>query len=181
MRNFLQMFRLSLAAAAAAIIVVIAMQTNLAYGHFFGAAKDVDGYQVIFAPSPSTTVAGSNSTLLNFSILKDGVNINNIHSALAITNRSGAIVDQIAYRPYEFSDITIPYAFERPGDYAVALHTRIAGDEKYQADALVASFDISVTDPNQLVPFDELMLFYVTPAAAVIVGIAIYLHSKKKL
>jgi hypothetical protein len=38
-----------------------------------------------------------------------------------------------------------------------------------------------VADPNQLVPFDELMLFYVTPAAAVIVGIAIYLHSKKKL
>lgn len=183
MRNFLQMFRLSLAAAAAAaIIVVIAMQANLAYGHFFGAAKDVDGYQVIFAPIPSTPVAGSNSTLLNFSILKDGVNIYNIHSALAITNRSGgAIVDQIAYKPYEFSDITIPYAFERPGDYAIALYTRIAGDEKYQADPLVASFDISIADPNQLVPFDELMLFYVTPAAAVIVGIAIYLHSKKKL
>lgn len=177
---FVQMFRLSLAVAAA-IIVVIAMQTNLAYGHFFGAAKDVDGYQVIFSPSPSTPVAGSNSTLLNFSVLKDGINIYNIHSAVAITNRSGAIVDQIAYRPYEFSDITIPYAFERPGDYAVALHTRIAGDEKYQADALVASFDISVADPNQLVPFDELMLFYVTPALVVITGIAIYLHSKKKL
>jgi hypothetical protein len=37
---FVQMFRLPLAAAVA-IIVVIAMQANLAYGHFFGAAKDV--------------------------------------------------------------------------------------------------------------------------------------------
>ena len=53
------------------------------------------------------------------------------------------------------------------------------GDEKYQASPLVASADISVG--NGSIPFEELMLLYVTPAAAVIAGIVIYLHSKNKI
>jgi hypothetical protein len=93
--------------------------------------------------------------------------------------QSGDIVGQVPYKFQEFSDINIPYNFNNTGDYVVTLQTRIAGDEKYQDRPLVASFDISVG--NQLIPFDELMLFYVTPATAVVAGIAIYLHSKKKL
>ena len=61
------------------------------------------------------------------------------------------------------------------------MRTRVADDEKYQAQPLVASFDLSVQDPNQLIPFDELMLFYVTPGAAATAGIVVYLHSKKKI
>jgi hypothetical protein len=93
--------------------------------------------------------------------------------------QSGDIIGQIPYRFQEFSDITIPYTFNDTGTYVVTLQTRIAGDEKYQDDPLVASFDVSVG--NQFIPFDELMLFYVAPATAAIAGIAIYLHSKKKL
>jgi hypothetical protein len=160
------------------LVVVAAAQAGLAYGHFFGATKDVDGYQVIFAPNPSAPAPGENSTL-NFTVLENNDNIYNIHAAVVITEKqSGDIVDQIPYRFYEFSDITVPYTFQNAGDYVVTLQTRITGDEKYQASPLVASFDISVG--NQA-PFDELMLFYVTPAAVAIAGIAIYLHSKKKL
>lgn len=170
------MIRLLLLAALA----FAATQSNLAYGHFFGATQDVDGYQVVFAPYPSNPTAGSNSSLLNFSVLENGDNIYNIHSAVVVTDRqSGDVVGQVAYRLYEFSDITIPYTFEDTGRYVVTLQTRIIGDEKYQADPLVASFDISVG--NQFIPFDELMLFYVTPAAIAIAGITIYLHSKKKI
>jgi hypothetical protein len=93
--------------------------------------------------------------------------------------QSGDIVGQVPYKIQEFSDITIPYDFNDTGDYVVTLQTRIAGDEKYQDTPLVASFDISVG--NQLIPFDELMLFYVAPATAAVAGIAIYLHSKKRL
>jgi hypothetical protein len=94
--------------------------------------------------------------------------------------QSGDIIGQIPYRFQEFSDITIPYSFNDTGNYVVTLQTMIAGDEKYQEDPLVASFDISVG--NEFMPFDELMLlFYVAPATAAIAGIAIYLHSKKKL
>jgi hypothetical protein len=159
-----------------AVLVAFAVQSGLAYGHFFGATKNVDRFQIVFAPFPQNPVPGDNSTL-NFSILENNSNIYNIHAAVVIA-KSGNIVDQIPYRPYEFSDITIPYSFNDTGDYVVTLYTRIIGDEKYQASPLEASFDIYVG--NQ-VPFDELMLFYVTPAAVAIAGIAIYLRSKKRL
>jgi hypothetical protein len=94
---------------------------------------------------------------------------------------SQTIVDQIPYKLYEFSDITIPYTFENPVDHAVTLQTRITGDEKYQATPLVASFDIAVADPNNLIPFDELMVFYVTPVTLVVTGAMIYLHLKGKI
>jgi len=162
------------------MLVAATTQAGLAYGHFFGATQNIDKYEVLFAPYPSTPIAGSNSTLLNFSVLENSTNIYNIHSAVVINDKeSGSIVDQIPYRLYEFSDITIPYTFDSTGSYVVTLQTRITGDEKYQTSPLVASFDISVG--NQFIPFDELMLFYVTPAAVAIAGISIYLHSKKKL
>ena len=164
------------------VIALCIVATNAAYAHFFGATKTIDSYQVIFQPTPSLPVAGDNSTQLNFSVLQNGSNIYNAYFALVISEKSsGAPVEQFSYRQYEFSDITIPYTFQSPGDYTVELRTRITDDEKYQAEPLVTSFDLSVQDPNQLVPFDELMLFYVTPGAAAIAGIVVYLHSKKKI
>ncbi|MDQ3851913.1 MAG: hypothetical protein M3251_05735 [Thermoproteota archaeon] len=162
------------------ICILLIIQTGVAYGHFFGATKNIDNYQIIFAPNPSTPIAGDNSTSLNFSILENNSNIYNIHAAMVVTEKqSGNVIAQLPYKFQEFSDITIPYTFNDTGNYAVTLQTRIPGDEKYQDSPLVASFDISVG--NQLIPFDELMLFYVTPATVAIAGIVIYLHSKKKL
>ena len=161
-------------------ICIFVIQTEVAYGHFFGATKNIDNYQVVFAPNPSTPIAGDNSTSLNFSVLENNSNIYSIYAAMVVTEKqSGDIIAQMPYKFQEFSDITIPYTFNDTGTYVVTLQTRIAGDEKYQNNPLVASFDISVG--NQLIPFDELMLFYVTPATVVIAGIVIYLHSKKKL
>ena len=160
-------------------IIFVVIQTGVAYGHFFGATKNIDNYQVIFSPSPSTPIAGDNSTSLNFSVLENNANIYNIYAALVVTEKQSAdIIGQVPYKFEEFSDITIPYTFNDTGTYVVTLQTRIVGDEKYQDSPMVASFDISVG--NQSIPFDELMLFYVTPATAAIAGIAIYLHSKKK-
>ena len=161
-------------------IIFVVIQTGVAYGHFFGATKNIDNYQVIFSPSPSTPIAGDNSTSLNFSVLENNANIYNIYAALVVTEKQSAdIIGQVPYKFEEFSDITIPYTFNDTGTYVVTLQTRIVGDEKYQDSPMVASFDISVG--NQLIPFDELMLFYVTPATVAIAGIVIYLHSKKKL
>ena len=163
-----------------AICIIVIIQTGVAYGHFFGATKNIDNYQIIFAPSPSTPITGDNSTSLNFSVLENNSNIYNIYAAMVVTEKqSGDIIGQIPYRFQEFSDITIPYTFNDTGTYVVTLQTRIAGDEKYQDNPLVASFDVSVG--NQFILFDELMLFYVAPATVAIAGIAIYLHSKKKL
>lgn len=165
-----------------ALSAAMAVQNNRAYAHFFGGKTvSIDNYQVVFLPSPSSPYPG-NSTSLNFSVLENNTNIYNIHSALIITEkRSGKIVEQIPYKLYEFSDITIPYTFQNATDYSVMLQTRITGDEKYQAEPLVASFNISIIDPRLLIPFDDLMLFYVTPAAVAVAGIAIYLDLRKKL
>ena len=163
-----------------AIFCIIASQIGVAYGHYFGATKNIDNYQVIFSPYPSTPITGDNSTSLNFSVLQNNTNIYNIYAALQVTDKkSGHVIGQVPYKLYEFSDISIPYRFNETGDYVVTLQTRITGDEKYQASPLVASFDIPVS--NQLIPFDELMLYYVTPTAVAIAGISIYLHFKKKL
>jgi hypothetical protein len=162
------------------ICIIFLSQIGPAYGHFFGATKNIDNYQVVFSPSPSIPIVGDNSTSLNFSVLENNTNIYNIYSALVVTDKqSGDIVGQVPYKFQEFSDINIPYNFNHTGDYVVTLQTRIAGDQKYQDSPLVASFDISAG--NQLIPFDELMMFYVAPATAVVAGLAIYLHSKKRL
>jgi len=159
---------------------VFSGDTEITHAHFFGATKNIDNYQVIFAPRPNTPVAGDNSTSLNFSVLENNANIYNLYVAMVVTDKqSGDIIAQIPYRFQEFSDITFPYVFNETGTYEVTLQTRIPGDENYQNMPLVASFDISIGD--QSIPFDELMLFYVTPATAAIAGIAIYLHSKKKI
>ena len=160
-------------------LAIVAVQVNIAYGHYFGATQDIDNYQVVFSPYPATPVAGSNSTQLNFSILENNTNIYNVYSAAVIKDKSGKTIDQVPYRLYEFSDISIPYTFNNTGDYVVTLETRVAGDAKYQNSPLVASFNLSVG--NGLIPLDELMLFYITPGAAAVAGIAVYLHVKKKL
>jgi hypothetical protein len=165
------------------LAIFVSMQMNLAYGHFFGSTMNIDNYQVVFSPYPSGPVAGDNSTRLNFSVLDNNTNnLYNTYSAVVIKEKqSGNITDQVPYKLYEFSDISIQYTFPHPGDYVVTLQTRIQDDPKYQASPLVADFPITALDPHQVIPFDELMLFYVTPAAAVIAGLAVYLHSKKKL
>jgi hypothetical protein len=43
------------------------------------------------------------------------------------------------------------------------LKSRINGDPNYQDISLIASFDISVTDIHKVIPFGQLMLYYVTP------------------
>src|SRR5918998_600966 len=92
------------------IIVLVAVvfdgQSEVTYGHFFGATKTTGNYQVIFAPSPSTPIAGDNSTSLNFSILQNNANIYNVYVAMIVTEKqSGDIIGHMPYRFHEFSDI----------------------------------------------------------------------------
>lgn len=162
--------------ALAAGLLLLAAPT--AYAHFFGATWDIDGFQVVFQPFPSAPVIGTNSTL-NFSVLQNGTNIYNVYSAVTVTDRDGRLVFQDPYRLYEISDITVPYRFEDAGKYVVTVQTRITGHEKYSAQPLAASFDVEASPPG--LPFDELLLYYATPAAAAMAGIAIYLHSRNRL
>src|SRR3712207_3515487 len=60
-----------------------------AYAHFFGGETiTIDGYQIVFLPSPSPPTIGDNSTTLNFSVLQNNTNIFDIHSAVVITEKN---------------------------------------------------------------------------------------------
>ncbi len=152
-------------------------------GHFFGTTKNIGNYQIVFAPYPSLPFAGDNSTLLNFSILdKDNQNVNNIFASVSIKNKlNDSTVQNFPFRFYEFSDITFPYTFKEIGDYQVSLLVRINGDPTYSQTPISADFDISATNPNQVIPTQELITYYVVPALAVIAVIVIYLRHKNKI
>jgi hypothetical protein len=159
-------------------LVLLFFAAKPADAHFFGAAKEIDGYQVIFAPYPENPAIGEDSTL-NFSVLEGGANLFNVHAAVKVQDSStGELVLQEPYRQYEISDITVPYVFAQAGDYTVTIETRIPEHEKYQSQPLVATFDISVFSGP---PLDELLIYYVAPATAAAAGIVVYLHSKKMI
>lgn len=156
---------------------------QIIFAHFFGATKNIGDYQIVFAPYPALPLAGDNSTLLNFSILdKDNHNVNNIFASLIIKNKiNGSIVQNFPFKFYEFSDITFPYTFKEIGDYRVSLLIKINGDPTYSQTPISVDFDISATNPNQIIPTDELIIYYAMPALAVIAGIVVYLRRKNKI
>ena len=151
--------------------------------HFFGATKTVNGYQIVFQPAPSVPLAGDNSTLLNFSVLdKDNQNVNNIFASLIIKEKnSGDVLKIFPFKFYEFSDLTFPFTFKKIGDYVLSLQAKINGDPIYGDNPLSVDFDLSAGNPNQIIPFDELITYYVIPASIVILAIAIYLKRKNKI
>ncbi|MGH9951865.1 MAG: hypothetical protein ACRD5J_09585 [Nitrososphaeraceae archaeon] len=154
---------------------------NLAYGHFFGDNKTIDGFRVVFLPFPPGPTAGENATL-NFSVLdEENSNINNIFSALIIKEKeSNRVVEQIPYKRYEFSDFSIPYKFGNNTNYVVTLETRVMGDPKYQAKPIVASFDLSVGDLTSII-YRNLMIYFVTPASLLVaVCCVVVLYRRKR-
>jgi hypothetical protein len=152
-------------------------------GHFFGTTKNIGDYQIVFAPYPALPFAGDNSTLLNFSILDiDNLNVNNIFASLIVKNKlNGSIIQEFPFKFYEFSDITFPYTFKEIGDYQVSLLVKINGDPTYSQTPISADFDISAANPNQVIPTNELITYYVVPALAVIAVIVVYLRHKNKI
>ena len=159
------------------------ISTQFTSGHFFGTTRNIGNYQIIFAPYPSLPFAGDNSTLLNFSILdKDNQNLNNISASLLIkTKENGSAIQNIPFRFYEFSDITIPYTFKEIGVYQVSLSVKIPDDPEFSQIPISADFEISATDPNQIIPTNELILYYLVPALAVIAIIVVFLRRKNKI
>ena len=108
--------------------------------------------------------------------------MNNIFASLLIKNKeNGSIITDNPFKFYEFSDITIPYTFKEIGDYQISLLVRINGDPVYSQNPISADFDISTTDPNQIIPTNELVLYYLVPALVVIAIIVVYLKRKNKI
>lgn len=158
-----------------------------ASAHFFGIPylenKTVGNYKVVFQPYPTNPVAGSNSTQLNLSILdKENQNVVLVFTSLSIKEKeSGKIVKTFPFAFHDFSDVTFPYTFEKPGTYVVTLLSKINADPIYRTKPLAVDFDLPVKSAATTIPFDQLILYYVTPVVVALAAIAMYLKSKNNL
>jgi hypothetical protein len=152
------------------------------YAHVAGTenviTKNVDKYQIAFQPYPKFASAGQNA-MLNFSILENNFDIYNVNVAMVMKEKqSGEIVKQMPYKFYEFGDISIPYTFHDNADYVVTLLARINGDPKYQANPLVADFEIPVGQTTTTISPGELLI-QVVPFTMALVGGLVLLFKKK--
>jgi hypothetical protein len=182
----------TVAITAIVSIVVFSLQNSnisnpsiskgIAYAHIFtdtenAVTKYIDGkYQVAFLPYPAGLSVNDTSTKLNFSVMENNTDVPLLLTSLVITDKStGRIVEQTPYKFHEFGDVTHPYTFRGDGEYKVTMQAKINGDPKYRSQPLIASFDVKVQDMQKMTnSFQQLMLFYVTPILAGIVGIIIY-------
>jgi hypothetical protein len=161
---------------------------GIAYAHIFSDSensitKNVDGkYQVAFLPYPSTPVVNDTSTKLSFSIMENNTDVPNLFTSLIILDKNTkSIVEQTPYKFHEFGDVTYPYTFRSDGDYTAVVQAKINGNPEYESNPLRASFDISVQNMEKSSNlFSQIMLFYVTPVMAIIVGTIIYIDRKRE-
>ena len=161
---------------------------GIVYAHIFSdtensVTKNVDGkYQVAFLPYPSTPVVNDTSTKLSFSIMENNTDVPNLFTSLIILDKNTkSIVEQTPYKFHEFGDVTYPYTFRSDGDYTAVVQAKMNGNPKYESNPLKASFDISVQNIEKSSNlFSQIMLFYVTPVMAIIVGTIIYIDRKRE-
>jgi hypothetical protein len=163
--------------------VPIVSLSHYAYAHSTVDAgaivKTIDNkYQIAFQLYPKFASAGQNATL-HFSILNEnGSNLVGVYAALVMKEKEpGTIVEQMPYRFYESSDISIPYRFHDNSDYVATLLTRIMGDSKYLATPLQADFDIPIGQTITVSP-NELLLM-VIPFTSALVGGFVFVFKKK--
>jgi hypothetical protein len=155
---------------------------GIAYAHIFtdtenAVTKNIDGkYQVAFLPYPAGLSVNDTSSKLNFSVMENNTDVPLLFMSLVITDKNtGRIVEQTPYKFHEFGDVTYPYIFRDDGEYKVAIQAKINGDPKYKSQPLISSFDVKVQDMQKMTnSFQQLMLFYVTPILAGVVGVIIY-------
>ena len=143
--------------------------------------KIVDNkYQIAFELHPKFASAGQNTTL-HFSILdENNSNLVGVYAGLVMKEKeTGRIVEQMPYRFYESSDISIPYEFHDNSDYVATLLTRINGDSKYLTTPLQTDFDIPIMQTTIISP-NELLLMVAPFTAALAGGIIFVLKKNKK-
>jgi hypothetical protein len=144
-----------------------------------GVVKIIDNkYQVAFQIYPKFVSAGQDAAL-HFSIFdKSNPNLFGVYGALVMKEKeSGSIVEQMPYRFYESSDISIPYTFHDNSDYVVTLLARTSDDPKHLTTPLQVDFDASVRQTTTISPND--LLIMVVPFTAALVGGFVFLFRKR--
>lgn len=144
------------------------------YAHIFSGTpnsifKEKDGYSIGFLPYPAIPKVGDNNTLLSFNVQKNGNDVTNTFISLIIKDEnSNKIVHQVPYKFHEFADTTYSYTFQNQSKYSLSLLTKIAGDPKYENNPLIVSFDIEISDYNNVLLVTILFFVIFTLIIAII-------------
>jgi hypothetical protein len=174
-------------------ILTISDNDNLVYAHIFSGTpnsmfKEKDGYSIGFLPYPAIPKVNDNNTLLNFNVQKDGNDVTNTFISLIIKDKnSDGIVHQVPYKFYEFADSSYSYTFQNQSQYSLSLLTKIAGDPKYENNPLIVSFDIEISNYNQVllvtvlffVIFSLIIIIFVPNFRKQIFGFLVWIFIKK--
>lgn len=169
--------------AAATTLFMTANTLHGAYAHSALAGsgatiKTIDKYQTALQLYPKFPSAGQNVTL-HFTVLdRDNSNVNGVYAAMVMKEKeSGKIEAQVPYRFYELGDVSMDYEFQDNEDHVATLFTRVIGDPKYQANPLVADFEIPVGQTTTI-SLSELLIQVVPFTAALVGGLALLFKKK---
>ena len=91
------------------------------------------------------------------------------------------IVHQVPYKFYLFADMSYPYVFKNEGKYSLSLLTKIAGDEKYENNPLIVTFELDTEGiVNKISSANSIIIYSVIALTIIIFIISIY-RTKLKL
>jgi hypothetical protein len=74
--------------------------------------------------------------------------------------------------------MSYPYIFKNEDKYSLSLLTKIAGDEKYEDNPLIATFDLDTEGTVNKISNANSIIIYSIIALAIVIGI-IFLYKKK--
>jgi preprotein translocase subunit SecY len=160
---------------------------NLAYAHIFPGTPNAvfiekDGYQIGFLPYPKNPKVNDDSTLLNLNVQKNGNDVGNTFVSLIIMDmNTQKIVHQVPYKFYLFADMSYPYVFKNEGKYSLSLLTKIAGDEKYENNPLIVTFELDTEGIVNKISNTNSIIIYSVIALTIIIFIIFIYRNKLKL
>ena len=159
---------------------------NLAYAHIFPGTPNAvfiekDGYQIGFLPYPKNPKVNDDDTLLNLNVQENGNDVGNTFVSLIIMDKNtNKIVHQIPYKFYSFADMSYPYVFKHEGKYSLSLLTKIAGDEKYENNPLIVTFQLDTDGIVNKISSANSIIIYSVIALSIIICIGFIYRTKLK-
>jgi hypothetical protein len=103
-------------------------------------------------------------------VQKNGNDVSNTFVSLIIMDKNTQkIVHQVPYKFYLFADMSYPYVFKNEGKYSLSLLTKISGDEKYENNPLIVTFELDtegivhkISSPNSIIIYSVIALTIIT-------------------
>jgi hypothetical protein len=115
-------------------------------------------------------------------VQKDGNDVGNTFVSLIIMDKdTKKIVHQTPFNFYLFADMSYPYVFKNEGKYSISLLTKISGDERYENNPLIVTFDLDTEGIVNKFSNANSIIIYSVIALMIITGIFFIYRKKLKL